>query len=243
MVIPMRAALIAISLVLAACEAGVTSDRGPDGGRRQIDCSQSYLAVSMPGSYGCEQFARTAATNGERPGAGIFQDFNVFGSADDGTAISLQLQKSLSTGYYSPSVNPSYSYEGSIKGFGTPTVRGAQNWSALRSVGGARVMTFVDASQRQCFGLVEFGGLVRGGYDHVLRGYFCRPSSQRAPFEDEQIATLLGKVVVRDSLSSPLPAAMLPKPLLTCLLPDGSSFVTANEPGCVKRGGHMQPAG
>jgi hypothetical protein len=240
----MRVAFIAICVVLAACEAGVTTAGGPDGGRKRIDCSESYLAVSMPGSYTCERFDRTSATYGDRPWSGIFQDFNLFGSADDGTGVSLQLQKSLSSnGVYNPSANPSFSYEASITGFGAAAVKGAKNWSAMRSVGGARVMNFVDPSQRQCVGLMQFDGLVRGGYDHVVRGYLCRPASQRAPLDDTQISALLNKVVVRDSLSSPLPAAMLPKPLLTCALADGSSFVTANEAGCVKRGGRVQPAG
>jgi hypothetical protein len=98
-------------------------------------------------------------------------------------------------------------------------------------------MSFTSGAQ-SCFGLMKFGGLVRGGYDYEVKGYFCRKSSA---FTDEEMAALVSQIVIRSSLSSPLPAAMAPKPLLTCELGSASSFETANEAGCIKMGGHIRP--
>jgi hypothetical protein len=223
--------LALIFLLAAGCESGETGLWRADGGRQPIDCSASYLAVSEPGSYQCEQFDRTNASDGN----GIFQTFNLFGTAKDGTSVSLQTSKALSQGYYSPNVNANFSYERAIQGFASK--RQAQNWSTLKVIGGARIMSFTDASNRQCFGSHQYGGLAYQGYDHVVYGIFCRKS---VPFTDEEMTSLLSKVVVRESLSSPLPPALVPKALLTCTLRDGSSFATANERGCVQLGGHIQ---
>ncbi len=234
----MRALLVLICLSVTACESGVTNVAMSDGGRKQIDCADSYLVLGSPGKYQCEQFARTNSSSGDRAYGGIFQKFNIFGTLDDGTGLSLQAAKALNGGHYNPNINPNFSYESTIQGIDNTVVKQAKNWSAARTVDGARVMDFTDARQRQCFGFAEFGGVVREGYDHLVSGFYCRKSPA---FTDEQIAKLLSQVFVRASLSSPLPAAMLPKPLLTCEMGSTSSFETANEAGCLKMGGHIRP--
>jgi hypothetical protein len=192
----MRPVLMAMAAAaaLAACEAGVTSTAPST--PLQVDCTASYIAFEGPGKYTCEQFPRIAAT-GQNPG-GIFQTFNAYGALDDGSTVSLQISKALSRGgYYSPNTNPNFSYEQSIKSFSSRTQK-ALSWSAFRIVNGTRVTDFSDAGQKQCFGFVRFGGLASNGYAHMMRGYFCRAASGSAQYTDEEILSLLGKVVIRD---------------------------------------------
>jgi hypothetical protein len=230
----MRAALCIIGLLLASCGSAVTGLKQSDGGRKQIDCADSYLVISIPGDYKCEQFAREGGSAyGSHSYGGIFQTFNLFGKADDGTGLSLQGYKALVDGYYSPSQDPHFTYEHSIKTF----VRDAKNWLPLTTVGTVRFMGFTDRYQRQCFSFIQFGGLSHGVYNYAIRGYFCRKST---PFTDEQVSALVSRITMRESLSSPLPTAMLPKPMLTCALRDGSHFETTNRAGCLRVGGQVQ---
>jgi hypothetical protein len=232
-----RALLLLICLSLAACESGVTSSAA-DKEKKQIDCAQSYLVLGLPGNYQCERFGAGNVTNGENPYTGMYQSFNIFGTTDSSITLSLQVAKALDRVYFNPNSNPNFSAEKTIPTLPYTAVKQATGWSPPKQIDGATVRSFTNAG-RSCFALVKFGGLVaHGGYDYQLTGYFCRKSPI---FADEQIATLLSQVIVRSSLSSPLPAAMLPKPLITCELTAGSSFETANEAGCIKMGGHIRP--
>jgi hypothetical protein len=234
----MRAALCIIAFLLVSCGSAATGPKQSDDGRKRIECADSYLVISIPGDYKCEQFAREGGSAyGSHSYGGIFQTFNLFGKADDGTGLSLQGDKALVDGYYSPSEDPHFTYEHSIKSQDNPVVRRAKNWRPLRTVGTTRFIEFTDPYQRQCFGFMQFGGLSRGVYNYAIRGYFCRKST---PFTDDQVSALVSRITMRDSLSSPLPAAMLPKPMLTCALRDGSKFETTNRAGCLRVGGEVR---
>jgi hypothetical protein len=168
----------------------------------------------------------------------MYQSFNIFGTTDSGIALSLQAAKALDRVYFNPNADPNFSAEKTVETLSYTATKQATGWSPAKQIDGATVRSFTNAG-RSCFAFVKFGGIVaHGGYDYELTGYFCRKSPI---FADEQMAALLSQVIVRSSLSQPLPAAMLPKPLITCELTGSSSFETANEAGCIKMGGHIRP--
>jgi hypothetical protein len=57
----------------------------------------------VPGHYQCERFDPRTVTTGDRPYAGTYQSFNIFGTTEDGSGLSLQAGKALGGVYYSPS--------------------------------------------------------------------------------------------------------------------------------------------
>src|SRR5437879_3379035 len=122
--------MIACSLVLAGCEAGVTTSQR--GQKQVIDCASSPVSTSIPGRYTGEQFAKHSASSGERASQSVFQTSNWFGTAEDGSAISLQINRALQNGFITSS-NPQFSYEEQIRDFNSST-RSARNWSPLKSV-------------------------------------------------------------------------------------------------------------
>jgi hypothetical protein len=194
--------LIVGLLLLTSCEAGVTSIRPADGGRAKIDCSASYITLGTAGSYTCEQFAKTQASVGDvyngRTSNSIFQTFNIYGRTNDGTNLSLQLNKMLSNGFYSPS-SSLQSAEQRIHDFNN-TTKNALNWGPVGRIGtGANVVAFTTGTMK-CFGFVQYGGATRGGYDHVMSGYFC--ATREAQFNQDEMASLINTVIVRDRVSA-----------------------------------------
>jgi hypothetical protein len=186
--------VFACSILLAGCEAGVTQSQY--GQKQVIDCTLSPVSASIPGRFTCEQFAKNSASTGDRASSAIFQKTNWFGTAEDGSSISIQVNKALMNGFVS-SANPKFSYEQEIQDFNS-FARAGRNWSRLKSVAGAKVMTFIDdGSSKPCFGFYMIGGNSYQGAAYSVRGMFCRPSSRAAEYSDDAIAALLGKIEVR----------------------------------------------
>jgi hypothetical protein len=208
-------------LLLGGCEAGVTSIRAADGGRKKIDCSASYISVSFLGSYTCEQFDKYQATNGDpyngRIG-GIFQTFDIYGESIDGVRLSLAVSKALSNGFFTAAG----SAEEQIRSYNTDTKQ-AQNWGYLRRPSlNASAIDFT-MGPRKCFGFQQYGGIGREGFGHITKGYFCAIRS--SPYSDNEMASLIDAVVVRDSVSaSSQPSPAVTPPVVPATAPvDGSA--------------------
>ena len=187
-------------LLLSACDAGVTTIRAADGGRKKIDCSESYIATSLPGNYTCEQFDKYQSSNPDRYNGrygGIFQMFSIYGRSNDGTRLSLAVSKAISNGFFSPSL-ASTSPEEQIRDYNNDTKK-AQDWGTLRRTMDASVMNFSDGAWK-CFGFKKYGGFAYGGFAHVTSGYFCR--TRQSAFGDDDAASLINTIIVRDSISA-----------------------------------------
>jgi hypothetical protein len=110
--------------------------------------------------------------------------------------LSLQLNKMLLNGFYSPNLS-SITSEQRIRDFNS-TTRQAQDWGPLGRIStGASVMNFTSGT-RKCFGFRQYGGAVRGGFDHVTSGYFCM--ARQAAFGSDEMAALINGIIVRDSI-------------------------------------------
>jgi hypothetical protein len=208
----MRWIFVTAALLLSSCGPGVLSVSPTDGTAQSADCATSYIVINDLGDYKCSQFGATAANN--IPGRGIFQTFNLIGTAADGVTVNIQTLKSMgSNGYFSGIFDRT---ESTIQNYNSVTKAG-HDWTAARVVRNARVMGFKGSNDRQCFGFIAPGAPARGGggWEDYQRGFFCLPLG-RPTLDDQTITALLNKIVLRTSVSTPF------QPVATASLPPSS---------------------
>jgi hypothetical protein len=197
-----RAVLMILALLLASCGPGTTSVTSWDNKDRDIDCAASYLAFNGPGDFKCSQYGATSS--GNNPGVGIFQTFNLLGTAADGTVVNIQGRKSMNDrGYFSSIFDNAQS---DLQSFNNLTTA-AHGWTPMRRLGSAQMTSFESAANQKCSAFVAPGSPSRSaGWLSYRRGYFCAPFG-KPQFSDAEVTSLIGKIEVRESVSMVRPSA------------------------------------
>ncbi|HEX3498848.1 MAG TPA: hypothetical protein VHT04_05945, partial [Stellaceae bacterium] len=82
----------------------------------------------------------------------------------------------------------------------------ARDWTAIRALRSARVIGFTSAANLQCSAFVAAGSPSRSaGWLSYRRGYFCSPFG-KPQFTDDQVASFIDKIEVRDSAAATRPS-------------------------------------
>jgi hypothetical protein len=175
---------IVLMTILALC---ITA---PARAQNAVDCAQAPVKMTVPGKYTCQDFGIESGGSNK----GQFRRANVFGSSVDGVKLSVQLYRSMCNGCYVHDDIVGPEAKDRIQKFNNFTKAGS-NWSEMRKIDGSTYSLNFESENRHCTGFVHGEGLIKGGYEYYVVGYFCSAEGKPAS-DDGDLKSLISRISV-----------------------------------------------